>query len=302
MITLVNPRAPAATATERMANLSERVQRLEARIATGEAFTEASDDPAGAIRAALLERLDRRLVSDGRTIDRATARLNLAEVAAAETDRVLMRARELAILGATGTLAPEDRAAVAVEVEGLRAQLLALGNSRDEGGRYLFAGARDGGPAYVADADGQVTWAGFGEGPGADQAGIAGASVPVGPALFGTDADGAFAALRLLEEGLRLEDGEARAVALEDALGRLVKAGDGAVTARARMGTALARLETETERVAAQRLETARGLAAVKGLDLAAAIAELEALRLSLSAAREVFGRVNGESLFDRLG
>jgi flagellar hook-associated protein 3 FlgL len=301
MITLVNPRAPAATATERMANLSERVQRLEAQIATGSKFTEAAEDPAAANRAALLERLDRRLVVDGRAIDRATARLTLAEVAAAEVDRVLMRARELAILGSNGTLAAEDRAAIAVEVRGLSEQLLALGNSRDEAGRSLFGGARDGGPAYVADSDGVVTWAGFGEGPGADQAGIAGAAVPPGPALLGTDADGAFAALRALEMALVEPEPELRAAGLEGALDRLVVAGDRAVTARARMGTALSRLEAETERVAAQRLETARGLAAAKGLDLAAAIAELEALRLSLSAAREVFGRVNAESLFDRL-
>jgi flagellar hook-associated protein 3 FlgL len=302
MITLVNPRAPAATATERMANLGQRVQRLEAQIATGQAFTEAAEDPPAANRAALLERLDQRLVSDGRTIDRATARLNLAEVAAAEADRVLMRARELAILGSNGTMAAEDRAAIAVEVRGLREQLLALGNSRDEAGRYLFAGARDGGPPYVAGVDGVVTWVGFGEGPGADQAGIAGVAVPVGPALFGTDAEGAFHTLAILEEALVTGDAEARAAGLETALLGLVAAGDRVVTARARMGTSLARLEGETERVAAQRLETARALAAVKGLDLASAIAELEALRLSLSAAREVFGRVNSESLFDRLG
>jgi hypothetical protein len=54
--------------------------------------------------------------------------------------------------------------------------------------------------------------------------------------------------------------------------------------------------------VAQGRLVAAEGLAAAKGLDLTQAFAELEALRLTLSASQEVFGRVHGVSLFDRLG
>ncbi len=302
MFVLVNGRQVASTAAERMVTIDNRIERLEGKIARGERFTEPAEDPAGQLRAAALARLDARLVAEQRGIDRATARLVLAETAVTDAGRVLVRARELALLAANGTMGPADRQVIAGEVRGLKDQLLGLANARDEAGRFLFAGARDGLAAYAADADGAVRFEGFGAGPGAEAAGIAGAAPPAGPVLFGTDEAGAFAVLDGLLEALAEPDDDARAALLDTAIGGLGESHDRLVVGHALIGTAMARLESETERVAAGRLEAARGLASVKGLDLAAAISELEALRLTLNAAQGVFQRVHGTSLFDRLG
>lgn len=302
MFTLAGVRNATTVAADRMMAVEDRIERLQGRISRGEAFTRPSEDPAGHARAALLARLDARLVNEGRVIDRATARLNQAEVAVAEGLSVLQRGRELAILGASDSLSDGDRAILATEVRGLRAQLLDAANRRDEAGRYLFAGATDGSPAFAEDAEGRVRFMGAARGPGAEAAGIARAAVPPGPDPFGADETGAFAALDQLLAALEEQDPALRQPAFDETLQALVGAHDQLLVARAGMGTALARLETETERVAAGRLEVARGLAAVKGLDLTAAIAELEALRLTLSASQGIFGRIAGESLFDRLG
>ncbi|WP_448577674.1 flagellin N-terminal helical domain-containing protein [Thermaurantiacus sp.] len=302
MFTLTGIRNPVTTAADRMNAVEDRIERLQGQIGRGERFTRPSEDPAGEARAALLARLDARLVSEGRAIDRATARLNLAEVALSEGAALLQRARELALLGANGALSESDRAVLAVEVRGLRAQLLDLGNRRDEAGRYLFAGATDGAPAFAEDEDGRIRFAGWAEGPGAEPAGIRGAAVPVGAQLFGPDDSGAFAAIDRQLEALGETEPALRETAFDDALRLLVESHDRILDATAGVGAALSRLESEAERVASSRLEAARGLAAAKGLDLTAAIAELEALRLTLSASQEIFGRVAGNSLFDRLG
>lgn len=302
MFVLVNGRQVASTAAERMVAIENRIERLEGKIARGERFTEPAEDPAGQLRAAALARLDARLVAEQRGIDRASGRLALAETAVTDAGRVLVRARELALLARNGTMGPSDRAVIAAEVRGLKEQLLVLANSRDEAGRYLFAGARDGLPAYAADADGVVTFEGFGAGPGAEAASIEGLAPPPGPALFGSDEEGAFAVLDRLLELLAEPDEALRHEGLDTAIADLIAGHDRLMAGQAIIGTAMARLESETERVAAGRLEVARGLASVKGLDLAAAFSELEALRLTLNAAQQVFPRVHGTSLFDRLG
>lgn len=302
MFVLVNGRQIASTAAERMIAIDNRIERLEGKIARGERFTEPAEDPAGQLRASALARLDARLVAEQRGIDRASGRLALAETAAADAGRVMIRARELALLAANGSTGMADRAVIAVEVRGLREQLLGLANARDEAGRFLFAGARDGLPAYAIDSDGLVTFEGFGAGPGAEAAGIDGLAPPPGPALFGTDEEGAFAALDGLIAALAEPDDLLRGEQLDAAVAGIVSAHDRMAAGQALIGTAMARLDSETERVAAGRLEVARGLASVKGLDLAAALSELEALRLTLGAAQQVFPRVHGASLFDRLG
>jgi flagellar hook-associated protein 3 FlgL len=302
MFTLTGIRNPVTTAADRMLAVEDRIERLQGQIGRGERFTRPSEDPAGEARAALLARLDARLVNEGRAIDRATARLNLAEVALTEGVALLQRARELALLGANGAMSDSDRAILAVEVSGIRAQLLDLANRRDEAGRYLFAGATDSAPAFTEDEEGRVRFDGVATGPGAEPAGIRGAAVPVGAHVFGPDDSSAFAAIDRQLLALEERDPALRQAAFADALQRLVESHDRMLEATASVGSALQRLEVETERVASGRLEAARGLAAAKGLDLTAAIAELEALRLTLSASQEIFGRVAGNSLFDRLG
>lgn len=302
MFTLSGVKNATTVAADRMMTVEDRITRLQERIVRGERFTRPSEDPAGHARAALLARQDARLENEGRVIDRATSRLNLAEVAVSEGLSLFQRARELAILGATGSMGDSDRAIIATEVRGLKAQLLDLANRRDEAGRHLFAGAADGAPAYAPDAEGVIRFQGAALGPGAVPAGIGGAEVPPGPLAFGPDEEGAFAALDRLLEALGEAEADARQAALDTALDGIVAAHERLLVTQAGIGTALARLETETERVEAGRLEVARGLAAAKGLDLTAAIAELEALRLTLSASQEIFGRIAGNSLFDRLG
>ncbi|MFQ3664981.1 MAG: hypothetical protein SNJ79_02935, partial [Sphingomonadaceae bacterium] len=225
----------------------------------------------------------------------------LAESAVKGVTDVLERAREIAILGASDSFGEADRAVFAAELRGLKEQLLGLANMRDEGGRYLFAGARDGLPAFIQDAEGAVLFDGFASGPGAEAAGIERLSLPTGAELFGPDADGAFASLDRMMAALEDPDPLTRREELDGALEGIVSSHERLMVQHARMGTAMARLESETERVAAGRLEAARGLAAVKGLDLTAAISQLEALRLTLSASQQVFQRVYGASLFDRL-
>ena len=53
---------------------------------------------------------------------------------------VFQRLSELAIQGANGTMASEDRLVLAAEVSELRKEVFRLGNTKDLDGNYLFSG------------------------------------------------------------------------------------------------------------------------------------------------------------------
>jgi len=302
MPTLVNSRSPIPVQAERMARIDDAIVRLQARISTGERFTTPSEDPAAANRAALLNRLQERLTAENRSLDRATARLSFSETATTAAADALLRARELTLTAANGTASAEDRQVILAEVKVLREQLLDSANARDDGGRYLFAGSRNGNPAYGPDANGAIIWLGFGDNGGAEAASVGTASAPRGPDLFGDAQTGAFATLDRLALALEQSDTLLRNPELELVLDGLEAGHERLLVGRASIGAGLARLEGEANRIESARLDLAEGLANTKGLDLTAAIAELAALQLTQSAAQQSFASIFEGSLFDRLG
>lgn len=298
---LVNARSPVPVQADRLARIEDRIARIEAQVATGDRLQEPSDDPAAAARAALIDRLDMLLDVGRRTIQRADSRLSLGETAIAGAREAVLRIRELALAAASDSFSENDRAIFGRELSILRAQLLESANSRDEAGRYLFAGARSGAPAFEADADGAIRWAGFATGPGADVAGLAGLELPTGPELFGSDSDGLFSVIDQLAIALATSDPAERTTGLTDALIGLERSFDRLVSGEARIGAARARLEAEEGRIEAAALDAQRARADVRGVDLTAALTELESLRLVRSASQAIFARIYEGTLFDRL-
>ncbi len=299
---LVNSRNPLSLQADRMGRLDREIETLGRQISVGERFTTPSEDPIAANRAALVERLQGRLEADQRSIDRASARLSLAESAVVTAGEALMRARELALSAANGTLGPDDRQVIAREVQLLQDQLLGSANAQDESGRYLFAGSRSASPAYALLPDGTISWDGIDAGAGAEAAGFARTAPPNGPFLFGEGDTSAFAALATLATALAEPDPELRATGFAAAIEGLEVATNRLLDGQARIGAGMARLEDEDERLASARLQAAEALADAKGLDLTEAIARLDALKITLEAAQGSFVRIYDGTLFDRLG
>lgn len=120
-------------------------------LASGRRVNRPSDDPAAV--AVLLanhsesSRVDQtisNLATVKGTLLTADSTLNSAVLA-------LTRAITLGTQGATGTLSPDQRLALAVEVRGLRDQMLTLANVTYQG-TYVFAGTAVASPPFVADS------------------------------------------------------------------------------------------------------------------------------------------------------
>ncbi|WP_130834708.1 flagellar hook-associated protein FlgL [[Erwinia] mediterraneensis] len=129
------------------------------QLSSGRRVTNPSDDPIAASRAVVLSQtqtqtkqyaLARTFASQGLSMEENTLKSVTTSIQAAQTKIVN---------GSTGTLSDDDRGSLATELEGIRAQLLNLANSKDGNGRYIFAGYNTD-KAPFDDTTGSVTYVG----------------------------------------------------------------------------------------------------------------------------------------------
>jgi flagellar hook-associated protein 3 FlgL len=123
------------------------VQQREAT--SGRRINQASDDPAGAANLVRIDDDLARVEQCQTTISRASAELDNAEDALVSVTDLLNKARETAIAMANGTYTATERVDAAEEVRQIRAQVIALANSRHDGA-YVFSGYQTDTAAYDA--------------------------------------------------------------------------------------------------------------------------------------------------------
>lgn len=140
-------------ATNSLRRLSSRLasyERAQTQIATGRRFELASEDVGASVRAQSLRAGMRAREQEARNAADARSWLDIADAQLQGAVEGIQRVRELAVRGAT-TLSAEEGAALAAEVEGVKAELLGIANFSYRN-RPLFAGTAAG-PA-VTEAGG----------------------------------------------------------------------------------------------------------------------------------------------------
>ena len=130
------------------------------QLSTGKALIRPSDDTDKLRTIGNLERAINKVQSYNNNVDHLINRYATEEGALTSASDILIRAKELAIQASNATMSSEDRKIVAIEVAGLKAELLALANSKDVNGRAMFGGAKTSSDPFVADADGKINYQG----------------------------------------------------------------------------------------------------------------------------------------------
>ena len=137
------------------------LSRTQQQVASGQRILQPADDPTGAKRVIDLERgiaLSKQYEDNGNL---ARSRLEREESALVGVRDVLDKVRELALQGNNATISAPDRAAIARELQVQLEQLVAVANTQDGNGEYLFSGfatrtqpfslAPAGGASYAGD-------------------------------------------------------------------------------------------------------------------------------------------------------
>lgn len=285
------------------AALRGQANKLQAAISSGQRLDRSSDDPVAASRLRILASRDASGAIDQTLAARASSDLMLADAALQSFADSTIRAKELAIQAANGTLSASQRAGIASELEQISGELLRLSNSRDSAGHALFGGEAAG-DAYAVNALGRVAYIGtatagdlsLGDGQQVTR-GLTGPEF-LNFSVNGTSTD-LFSVVRDLAAAL--VSGSDLAQSARDALGALDTGLETLTTRQTVVGTRLDWIDLNVERQnkMAELRNTER--ADVGGTDLVEAVARLQQTMTVLEASQASFARLSSLSLFDYL-
>ena len=269
------------------------VSELQAKLGSGKQLTSPSQDPQ---KASLISRLESDLERQAiyqENIAVAKTRLTSEETALSSITEVFLRASELAIQGANGTMASEDRAVLGTEVAELRKELIRLGNTRDVNGEYIFAGNRVDTAPFVDDGTGQIQYVGDTGKLNVNVSDSRSIKVnTVGNELLLTED---FAAIRALEEGLLQDD----IGAVQSSIDSLKLSSDKISVSFGRMAGRFAALDSQSELLEDTSLRLESLVSENKDLDYAQAITMLSKESMSLQALQASFTKIAQLSLFN---
>lgn len=110
------------------------------QISTGLRFTQASQDPAAASQSLGIQATLYQLTQYATNANLAQSRLSIEDSTLSSVTNLLQSVRTLAVQAANATQTPETRAAIATNIQQQLSGLLALANTQDGSGQYLFAG------------------------------------------------------------------------------------------------------------------------------------------------------------------
>lgn len=147
-------------AVTQMTTSQSELATSQAQLASGKKVLSPSDSPDEATAIQRLKSVIARQSSFEGAIKTAENRLKAEEIALDGLSNVLTRLKELAVQASNDTYSQDDRAAIAVEMQGLQEDLLSYANTRDVNGAYLFSGARVFTPAFGRDENGDIVYQG----------------------------------------------------------------------------------------------------------------------------------------------
>lgn len=134
--------------------------RTQEQISTGNRILTPADDPVASVRLLQLEQQQNVLTQYADNLSAATNSLTQEESTLNTVNNILQRVRELAVQSGDGALSQGDRQSIALELREREDELLALFNSRNARGEYLFAGFEGKSQPFVRDAAGNYSYQG----------------------------------------------------------------------------------------------------------------------------------------------
>ncbi|GAB4098604.1 flagellar hook-associated protein 3 [Sinomonas halotolerans] len=270
-----------------------RLAELQERSHTLRRVEKASDDPVAAAGAMAVRAQQTASAQHARNIDDGRGWLTTVDSSLSAAEDILQRVRDLTVQGGgNGALNAQAREAMAIELDGLRSELLVRANTQYLG-RSVFAGTSDAASAFAADG----TFAGV---PGTSVERRVGPGAPLrvdadGAAAFGSGAGSAFELIRAIAADLRAGVPTAGRIAEVDARLKAV------LDAHADVGVRHAALEkaAAAQAEAAAHLEHRR--ANLEDADLSQTILDLKIQETSYQAALAVTAKALPQSLLDFL-
>lgn len=273
---------------------------LQTKMSSGKNINAPSDDPAAASDMLRL-RADQRTTSQfQRNATDAEAWLTTVDTALTTSLAALRRARDLTVQGGSGALGTQSREALAAELDGIKAQLLAQSNTTYLG-RTVFAGTSNAGQAFDPTTyafSGGVTVAGVTSTPPVQR--TVGDAVTVrvdadGAAVFGEGTTSVFALLDTIAGELRAGgDPNAHLAEIDAHMNSML-------TQVASVGARHNQVLTAQSTLQDRQLALTTQLSSIEDIDLAAVILDLQSQEVAYKGALGATAKVLQPTLLDYL-
>ena len=148
-------------ATKNIQTAQSDVSKSRERLASGKSLVRASDDTSKVRSIEILKSQQRKVESYDKSMNFLMDRYKLEESVLGSASDILIRLKDLAIQAANDSFSSSDRDIIAIEVESLRDELLAISNTRDVEGNFVFSGSKsDTKPFLIDNSTGAVEYAG----------------------------------------------------------------------------------------------------------------------------------------------
>ena len=269
-------------------------QTTQQRALSGKKVSVPSDDPASFAQARLEQSNIARSENYERVIGLTRPVLAQTDDALFHTQDILGRVRDIAIQGANDALNDTDKASLIQELNGLRDQLISIGNT-SSGDRFIFAGFRDDQPPF--DAAGVYS----GDTDSATVEISRNVSIPfgvTGEALFGSAGNDVFTTISNLQTALGSSNGLAASatVAEIDTRFEQVRA------LHSQVGTHLNSLDISEAVVVRSKDTSVENRSTLVDLDAALAYTDLARAQTALAAAIQIAAQLPPPGLATRGG
>jgi flagellar hook-associated protein 3 FlgL len=293
----------------------EQLSDTQEQAASGLRVNRPSDDPPSASHATRLRGEQRAIEQYRHNIVQVRARLVTIEDAVSSAEDSIVRAREIAIQGANGTLDANGRQILSQEIETIFDEMIAAGNARNSGG-WVFGGTANGAAPFVSSGP-------FVSGSPPPTVAFAGNSTEIevaidegrratatldGRRVFMGDTDGdgfpdsgredAFAVLAELWRALDTDDQAAVAATLD----RLDRTQLQFSLELAHVGAASQQIDGADDRLDLEKISVTRSLSDAEDADTEDVFSRLVAQETALQAALATTARAMQPSLLDFLG
>lgn len=137
------------------------MSRAQMQMTSGKRVNVPSDDPTAAARAERAFIAQQRIISEQRSVSVSRNAMALVESSLGQAGDLLQTTRESLLAAGNGTFSAGERKALAVQLTQMRGQLLAVANSKDGAGGYIFGGQGTNSQPFL-DGIGGVSFGGTG--------------------------------------------------------------------------------------------------------------------------------------------
>lgn len=293
---------------DQMVTSQSDLAKTQTRLSSGKEIVNPSDAPEKATAIQRLKSVLDKYESFSENIEGVNNRLIAEETALNGVNDILTRIKELAIQAANGTLGPDDKELVSIEIEGLTQDLLSLANTQDVNDNYVFAGSRVETKPFQDGPDGKIEY--FGDETRNE--------IQVSEQRYvrfnrtGTDVfarvvresssgelsgKGFFEALGDLVEGIKNSNTDAMNQGIDD----LDQASYNLAVATAQVGSEMGSVETQRIINEESALQLRTALSNVEDLDYSKAVTEMQKNMLALQATQSSFSQISSLTLFNYL-